>query len=208
MEPNEYQQLALRTEKGLKDKELELDAPTGRLMHAAVGLCTETGELQDALKKKLFYDRTREIDRTNIIEEFGDILWYVAVGLDAVGATIEEAMEKNIAKLKARYPDGFTSADALNRDHEAERAALEKVTPQPLQEAQPNPLEVQATLSIRDPYTKEVTTMDVTLVDAQVSQSREIQRRFDVGSSKSELEPVPRSEWFTLQGRPVKTHVS
>jgi|APSaa5957512535_1039671.scaffolds.fasta_scaffold507069_1 NTP pyrophosphatase (non-canonical NTP hydrolase) len=125
MTPNEYQQLALRTEKGLKDKELHLEPDVARLMHAAVGCCTEAGELQDALKKRLFYDQPRAIDRVNIIEEFGDLLWYVAIGLDSVGSTIEEAMEKNISKLVARYPDGFTSADAKDRDLNKERAILE-----------------------------------------------------------------------------------
>lgn len=94
-----------------------------RLLHAMVGLCTETGELQDAVKKHMIYGKP--LDLVNIVEEFSDCLWYIAVGLDACGSSFEEAFAKNIAKLKARFPDKFTEQNALVRDLDAERAALE-----------------------------------------------------------------------------------
>lgn len=121
MTPNEYQKLALKT---CNDGRLEglMGAVDARLLHAAIGICTEVGELQDALKKDFIY--RKDYDTANIIEEFGDILWYVAVGLDGLGVTLEEAMEKNIAKLRARYGEKFTQEAALNRDLEKEREAL------------------------------------------------------------------------------------
>lgn len=128
MTPNEYQQAATRTD---GDGDFYTDALARmvpnvrddmmRLVHAAIGMCTEAGELQDALKKHLFYGR--QFDRVNAIEEVGDLLWYAALACKALGTTLEAVMERNIAKLKARYPAKFE--DVIERDHEAERAALE-----------------------------------------------------------------------------------
>jgi NTP pyrophosphatase (non-canonical NTP hydrolase) len=99
------------------------DVDTIRLCHAMIGLCTEAGEFQDAVKKSLFYGKT--LDRTNLAEELGDIMWYVAIACDTLGVNLEDVMEKNIAKLKARYGDKFTEQAALNRDLETERKILE-----------------------------------------------------------------------------------
>lgn len=136
MEANEYQRLALRTESVNKAMErLEVvDSPWNpvplhlkqllRLLHGAIGVGTEGGELLDQVKKHLYYGKA--LDKANVMEECGDVLWYVAVALDAVGFTMEEAMERNIGKLRARYPGNFTTEAALNRDLEAERKTLEK----------------------------------------------------------------------------------
>lgn len=94
-----------------------------RLLHAAIGLCTEAGEIQDALKKSLFYGKP--LDTVNLKEEIGDIMWYVALACDALGADLGEIMGTNIAKLKARFGDKFTAHAALNRDLETERKILE-----------------------------------------------------------------------------------
>lgn len=94
-----------------------------RLIHVALGLSTEVGELNDAIKKHLFYGK--ELDKINIEEEMGDIFWYLAELADALDITFEGAMNKNIEKLKKRFPDKFTNEVALNRDLKAERASLE-----------------------------------------------------------------------------------
>lgn len=101
-----------------------LDWKTIRFLHAAMGICTETGELMDALKKHLIYGK--DIDKVNINEEIGDLFWYVALLADAYGFTFEDSMEKNIAKLKARYPNRFNEKDAQLRDLEKERKVLEE----------------------------------------------------------------------------------
>lgn len=124
MNANQYLNAALRTE-----STPEMFGPTerarmlARLLHAAIGMCTESGELQDALKKQLIYGK--ELDAVNVVEEIGDQLWYIAIALDAVGSTFEEAFDKNIAKLRARFPEKFTQERALNRNLPAERVALE-----------------------------------------------------------------------------------
>lgn len=129
MNATEYLKAALRTENtplflNNAHAMFLLDDRIGeRLIHGMIGLCTETGELQDAIKKQLIYGKP--LDITNIIEEVGDLMWYLAIILDACGSSFEQAFDRNIAKLKKRFPDKFTEHAALNRDLDAERAALE-----------------------------------------------------------------------------------
>jgi NTP pyrophosphatase (non-canonical NTP hydrolase) len=73
------------------------------LIHYALGLCTESGEFSTALKKHLFYGK--ELDETNLKEELGDLLWYIARACEALDTTLEEVMESNISKLRIRYPE-------------------------------------------------------------------------------------------------------
>lgn len=95
-----------------------------RVLHASMGLVTEAAELQDALKKASFYGK--ELDITNIKEEAGDMLWYLALLFDAIGTDFETEQARVIAKLKARFPDKFTEEKAENRDLVTERAILER----------------------------------------------------------------------------------
>lgn len=94
-----------------------------RLLHGALGVGTEGGELENALKRALFYKKP--IDKLNVLEEIGDTLWYLAILIDALGSSFEEAFERNIAKLRARYPEKFDETRAIVRDLDAERKALE-----------------------------------------------------------------------------------
>lgn len=103
---------------------------TIRLLHAAIGLSTESGELQDQVKRHLFYGKP--LDRVNLIEEVGDVLWYAAVALMAVGSSFEVAMQANAAKLQKRYAAGFSETEAVGRDLGAERQALEEHAAIPL----------------------------------------------------------------------------
>lgn len=102
---------------------------TIRLLHAAMGLATETGEIHDALKRWIFYGK--ELDFVNLLEEGGDVSWYLRVLADALKefvagkCSFEEMIDRNIAKLKARFPDKFTEHHAINRDIEKERVILE-----------------------------------------------------------------------------------
>ena len=100
-----------------------LSDQTLRLLHAAIGLATESGETLDALKKHVFYGK--ELDKVNLKEEMGDLLWYLAVMADSLGIDFESAMEHNIAKLKARDQGKFSSEKAINRDLVLEKEALE-----------------------------------------------------------------------------------
>lgn len=94
-----------------------------RLLHAGLGLSTEAGEFNDALKKWLYYGK--ECDKVNLIEELGDVLWYVALASDQLDMSIEEIMERNNAKLEARYGKNFSESGALDRDLDREYKILE-----------------------------------------------------------------------------------
>jgi NTP pyrophosphatase (non-canonical NTP hydrolase) len=100
-----YQIQALRTAKVLP---FNMD-----LIHTALGLTGEAGEFADAVKKHVIYDKP--LDRTNLLEEMGDILWYIALGCNSLGVTMTEVAAMNVAKLKERYPDRYTDADAIAR---------------------------------------------------------------------------------------------
>lgn len=98
--------------------------PTTQLLHGAIGLATESGEILDALKKHIYYGKT--LDRVNLMEECGDCLWYIALLIRELGYSFEEVAEINIKKLRARYGEKFSEYDATNRNLQAEREILER----------------------------------------------------------------------------------
>lgn len=83
-------------------------------LHMAVGVSGEAGELLDAVKKYVIYDKP--LDRDNVIEELGDLEFYMQ-GLRAeLGITRDETIQANIAKLSKRYHTGsYTDAQAQQR---------------------------------------------------------------------------------------------
>lgn len=110
-------------DEAFKTLSLEMHDFDRHMLHAAIGIATESGELLDALKKSIFYGR--ELDRTNLIEEMGDLFWYCAIMCHQLGVSFEDVQQVNIAKLRKRYGGAFTSEAAINRDLEAERQILE-----------------------------------------------------------------------------------
>lgn len=141
MDPLEYQRLASRTEceqekacdrmgdfypadptKAAGPDDLLLPV---RLNHAVLGMAGEVGELAGALEKWLYYGRV--LDLENVIEEMGDLLWYVAQLCNGIGVDMSAVMEANIAKLRARYPEKYTDEAAANRDHTNEKEAMRSV---------------------------------------------------------------------------------
>ena len=92
-------------------------------IHAALGLCSESGEFASAVKAHLMY--ARALDKTNLLEEMGDILWFLSLAADSLGFSLRNVMLANIAKLRKRYPEGsFSQERANNRDTRAEIAAI------------------------------------------------------------------------------------
>ena len=96
---------------------------TPRLVHACFGMQTETAEFTDAVKKSLFYGKP--LDTTNLKEELGDALWYIAIAMDELDTDFEAEMLRVIKKLRTRYPDKFSDILAENRDLASERKVLE-----------------------------------------------------------------------------------
>lgn len=117
MTPNEYQELALRTESHFPDEtDLVIDEDELRLCQGLMGLNGEAGEAIDIFKKHLF--QGHELDLEHLARELGDVAWYLAISADAIGFTLEEIFEINIKKLRARYPDGFEAERSLHRARE------------------------------------------------------------------------------------------
>lgn len=124
MTNREYILLAMRTETTRKPLS-HIDTTElsySRVLHSALGCADEAGEIVKATKDWLFYGK--KLDTTNLEEEYGDLLWFIALGLDAIGSSFEKVMEMNIRKLRVRYPDKFTEEAATERDLEAEHAKL------------------------------------------------------------------------------------
>jgi NTP pyrophosphatase (non-canonical NTP hydrolase) len=84
------------------------------IMHGAIGISSEAGELLDATKKNWAYGKP--LDFENIMEELGDIEFYMEAFRQAVGVTREETIAHNLKKLSARYASGnYSDAQAIAR---------------------------------------------------------------------------------------------
>ena len=103
---NEYQQFAMTT---LNPELSEKDV----LINGVMGLCGESGEAIDLVKKWLA--QGHELDREKLAKELGDICWYLAETATAIGYDLEDIMAANIEKLKKRYPQGFEAKRSIHR---------------------------------------------------------------------------------------------
>jgi NTP pyrophosphatase (non-canonical NTP hydrolase) len=123
MRPLTYIQNAKRTEvkKYIFGKTREV---TPRIEHGIFGIVAEAGELMNAIRKAKIYGH--ELDKVNLIEEVGDVMWYLAILCDELGVSFETVWDKNIRKLKARYPEKFTNIKFKKRDLVKERKELER----------------------------------------------------------------------------------
>ena len=93
-----------------------------RVLHGAVGMSTEAGEVLDQVKKHVFYGKP--LDRGKLVEELGDVMWYVMLCADALGVPLERVLELNVEKLEARYGGKFSEERALVRDVAAEKGVF------------------------------------------------------------------------------------
>lgn len=83
------------------------------LLHMVVGISGEAGELLDAIKKKVIYRKPLDIE--NVLEELGDIEFYLEGLRQGVGVTREQCLQANIKKLGKRY-EGFMYSDQSAQD--------------------------------------------------------------------------------------------
>lgn len=102
---NEYQKAADRTSGDLSAE--------NKLRNGCYGMCGEAGECIDILKKHEFQGHA--LDPDHMMDELGDVLWYVAQAATGLGVTLETVAQANIAKLRKRYPDGFDSERSVHR---------------------------------------------------------------------------------------------
>lgn len=107
MTVNEYQKMALST----------LNPALGKqdvLINGVMGLCGESGEAIDIVKKHLA--QGHPLDREGLIKELGDVAWYLAETAYALDVSLDEVFQRNIDKLKARYPEGFDARRSVERN--------------------------------------------------------------------------------------------
>lgn len=132
MTGSEYQKLAIRTydgraterlltkgdmidcfkqAKGARDAE---NYDFGGILNACLGLSGEIGEFNDMIKKWIFHEN--ELDKAHLKKEIGDVMWYVAMVCESAGFDLDDVLQTNIDKLKARYPEGFDTYLANHRE--------------------------------------------------------------------------------------------
>ena len=106
MKINEYQKLAMTTLNPELDKK-------DILINSVMGLCGESGEAIDIVKKHLH--QGHELDKQHLSKELGDIAWYLAEAATALDMELEVIFKANIEKLKRRYPEGFNTQKSIER---------------------------------------------------------------------------------------------
>ena len=109
MTPNEYQRLAMTT---LNPALTKQDV----LINAVMGLCGESGETIDLVKKHLH--QGHPLDKQQLLQELGDIAWYLAEAAYALDTDLETVLQSNLDKLAKRFPEGFDSQRSIHRTQE------------------------------------------------------------------------------------------
>lgn len=105
--------MVLRLAKSGDDIMRDLDGIKMNLLHHAVGIAGEAGELLDAVKKVAVYNKP--VDRDNIIEELGDLEFYMAGIREALAITRAQTLQHNMNKLAKRYGDKYSNEAAQKR---------------------------------------------------------------------------------------------
>ena len=109
MEINDYQKRAMATlnpELAWKDV----------LLNSVMGLCGESGEAIDIVKKWLA--QGHELDRAHLVRELGDVAWYLAEAATALDVPLEDVLQANLDKLQKRFPEGFDTSASVHRNEQ------------------------------------------------------------------------------------------
>lgn len=104
---DDYQRAALRT------AQVDSMSVDELLLNGVMGLCGEAGEVIDLVKKTRFQGHGMDYDALE--KELGDVAWYLAIASYAAGFKLSAIMERNIEKLKERYPEGFDKSRSIHR---------------------------------------------------------------------------------------------
>lgn len=107
MNLSEYQQKAARTR-------MAAWSYRDNLLNAGLGAAGEAGEIANKVKKQIFHQHP---NKAEIIEEIGDVLWYLAELCTTLGVGLDAVAQGNIEKLERRFPDGFSVERSINRDN-------------------------------------------------------------------------------------------
>lgn len=104
---NRYQLEALRTAAMSPDWDF-------RKLIFGLGIAGEAGEVADLIKKEVGHGHEPNYEK--MCEELGDVMWYLALIADTYGFSLSDVATYNIDKLKARYPEGFSTEASVNRE--------------------------------------------------------------------------------------------
>lgn len=103
---NDYQKEAMTTLNPVLDKK-------DVLINSVMGLCGESGEAIDIVKKWLM--QGHELDKEHLIKELGDVAWYLAEAATALDVPLETVLQGNLDKLRQRFPNGFSTEASVHR---------------------------------------------------------------------------------------------
>ncbi len=101
----EYQDLCKSTAKKFETSEKEI-------LTWGLGIAGEAGDVASCIKKTFAHDNDQ---KEGIKENIGDTLWYSAMICNFFGWNMQEILDKNMEKLRKRYPKGFTVEDAKRK---------------------------------------------------------------------------------------------
>ncbi len=105
MTGSEYQKLAARTiNPALNEHHM--------VQHSLHGMVGEIGEIHSIYQKVY---QGHDFDPEHIKKELGDLMWFIAEFCTANSIDLDDIMELNIEKLKARFPEGFEVDKSLHR---------------------------------------------------------------------------------------------
>lgn len=117
MELNNYQELCKKTAKSFSTPETEI-ATWG------LGIAGEAGDVASCIKKVFAHKNSPLKD--GIKENLGDMMWYAAMICNFFDWKLEDVLNENVEKLKARYPNGFTFEDAQRQNSMIKWSGFEK----------------------------------------------------------------------------------
>ena len=103
---NDYQKEAMTTLNPELDKK-------DVLLNSVMGLCGESGEAIDIVKKWLM--QGHKLDKEHLIKELGDVAWYLAEAATALDVPLETVLQENLDKLRQRFPNGFDTEASVHR---------------------------------------------------------------------------------------------
>lgn len=107
MDINEYQ-------RWIETKAKRYDDRDGRLVANSLGVAGEAGEFANKVKKQIFHEHG--FDREVLLDELGDVLFYVGELANTIEVSFQDIVDHNAAKLNKRYPEGFSPERSINRE--------------------------------------------------------------------------------------------
>lgn len=108
------EEIVMRTHSSFKGETV----PGNQVLVAALGLCGESGEFSEHVKKHI--EQGRELKADDLIKELGDVYYYLVLACMGLGVTKEQVVARLDQKLQARYPEGFSTQASEARDESVE----------------------------------------------------------------------------------------